>query len=187
MQQQLLKMQLSAVQLHFWANPLAADPEDDWLRILLYTTNDAVFEHTSCCWISPDGQYLEGQERALSGISSWAKAVRENSACCPYLLLVRLQHQHGRVQEVGDCPGVMLEEEMHFDLQRGDVENGELFKVVGISCSLVPREHRREAKERRQRPKGLLVAAIFIVVSTTLLRFLLVVYIVSLYYKSQLS
>lgn len=187
MQQQLLKMQLSAVQLHFWANPLAADPEGDWLWILLHTTDDAVFKHTSRCWISPDGQHLEGQERSLSGIFSRAKAVRESSACCPYLLLVRLQYQHGWVQEVGDCPGVMLEEEMYFDLQRGDVENGELFKVVGISRSLVPREHRREAEERRQGPKGLWVAAIFIVISTTLLRFLLVVYIVSLYCKSQLS
>lgn len=34
----------------------------------------------------------------------------------------------------------MLEEEVHLDLQRGDVENGELFKVIGIPRSLVPRE-----------------------------------------------
>lgn len=74
---------------------------------------------------------------------------RKAAGCCPYFLLVRLQHQHGRVQEVGDCPGVMLEEEVHFDLQRGDVENGELFKVIGIPRSLVPREPRRKAERRR--------------------------------------
>ena len=62
-------MQLSGIQLQFWADTLAAELEDSWLGVLLDAAHNAVFKDPDCSRVGPYSQHLMGESKQRTLIS----------------------------------------------------------------------------------------------------------------------